>query len=660
MLIARSSVCATLCFVFAALAANVANATTAAHITFGSPAQATPTTGYTYDGTGNLTAIADSSDASFSRTLGYDGIGRLTSATGPWGSGTVAYDGVGNITSSAYGASALTYSYDSNNRLATLTGTGGARSAAYTYGNYGTIVSDGAAGNVNTNTYQYDGVPNLTCVNCADTNKKIEYVYDGNHSRVAVKKNSVNPNGSSTPLTTATYEFHSARGQLLLEYTPSENEQTTEHIYLGDKRIAQRSFNTRTANATTCVFDVSGDNSLSAEVDGLLITRYALGFRGANLIAGITTSPALNAGTIEARLLTLTTVAAGSPVGTKPILDLDGDGNVLGNTDALMIHRYLKGGSASVGDALTSKAINPSGTRNTTTLIQPYIATVCEKNPVPAGESISYFHNDIGGTPQAATDSAGNVLWKESYKPYGERINNAIATQGGKGNNEIYFHGKKAETQLNGGVTLQYFGARYYDPSGARFMSIDPVGFKAPNVHSFNRYAFANNNPYRYTDPDGKQAVGVGWIEFDPSQYLKDVYTQIGITVGSIVVPEVIVGRIAGKVSAAASAEGVSAAETTSLYRAVNQAERLQIATTKTFEAGNNSLGGKWFAESAKDASVWGSKMNGQGNSTIVEATLSRAQADKLMRVERLDGIGPARYGELNQLSGAVIKELIR
>lgn len=44
--------------------------------------------------------------------------------------------------------------------------------------------------------------------------------------------------------------------------------------------------------------------------------------------------------------------------------------------------------------------------------------------------------------------------------------------------------------------------ARYYDPVIGRFYSNDPVGFK--NVHNFNRYAYANNNPYKYVDPDGR------------------------------------------------------------------------------------------------------------------------------------------------------------
>jgi uncharacterized protein RhaS with RHS repeats len=47
--------------------------------------------------------------------------------------------------------------------------------------------------------------------------------------------------------------------------------------------------------------------------------------------------------------------------------------------------------------------------------------------------------------------------------------------------------------------------ARYYDPVIGRFYSNDPVGFR--DVHSFNRYAYANNNPYKYVDPDGRTST---------------------------------------------------------------------------------------------------------------------------------------------------------
>jgi len=54
--------------------------------------------------------------------------------------------------------------------------------------------------------------------------------------------------------------------------------------------------------------------------------------------------------------------------------------------------------------------------------------------------------------------------------------------------------------------------ARYYDPVIGRFLSNDPVGFR--DVHSFNRYAYANNNPYKYTDPDGRLPVLIPLVVF--------------------------------------------------------------------------------------------------------------------------------------------------
>jgi hypothetical protein len=41
-------------------------------------------------------------------------------------------------------------------------------------------------------------------------------------------------------------------------------------------------------------------------------------------------------------------------------------------------------------------------------------------------------------------------------------------------------------------------------PSSARFLGVDPIHFQENNIHSFNRYAYGNNNPYRFIDPDGR------------------------------------------------------------------------------------------------------------------------------------------------------------
>ncbi|WP_240600229.1 RHS repeat-associated core domain-containing protein [Solilutibacter silvestris] len=45
---------------------------------------------------------------------------------------------------------------------------------------------------------------------------------------------------------------------------------------------------------------------------------------------------------------------------------------------------------------------------------------------------------------------------------------------------------------------------RYYDPTIGRFLSTDPVAADANTGSLFNRYWYASNNPYRFTDPDGR------------------------------------------------------------------------------------------------------------------------------------------------------------
>lgn len=40
--------------------------------------------------------------------------------------------------------------------------------------------------------------------------------------------------------------------------------------------------------------------------------------------------------------------------------------------------------------------------------------------------------------------------------------------------------------------------------ASARFVSVDPVKADANNGQNFNRYYYGNNNPYTFTDPDGR------------------------------------------------------------------------------------------------------------------------------------------------------------
>jgi RHS repeat-associated protein len=120
--------------------------------------------------------------------------------------------------------------------------------------------------------------------------------------------------------------------------------------------------------------------------------------------------------------------------------------------------------------------------------------------------TITYFHNDLAGSPVAATNASGQVIWKEKYRPYGERIVNSPASA----DNEVWFTSRRQDANAG----LVYMGARYYDPVAGRFLSPDPSLFNENNVHSHNRYVYGNNNPNRYVDPDGRNpiliAMGIG------------------------------------------------------------------------------------------------------------------------------------------------------
>jgi YD repeat-containing protein len=174
---------------------------------------------YLYDGMGNLTSITDSVDAAFNRTMGFDGLNRLTIASGPWGVGSIAYDGGGNISQQTFGAYNIQYRFDGSNRLS---GVSGALSTSFTYDASGNIASGYGS------TYSYDGAPNLRCINCANSMLKVENGYDGLNQRIWTSKDGIKR-----------YEIFGSSGSKLIEYAPQRAERLTEYIYLGGKRIAQ-------------------------------------------------------------------------------------------------------------------------------------------------------------------------------------------------------------------------------------------------------------------------------------------------------------------------------------------------------------------------------------------------------------------------------------
>ena len=165
--------------------------------------------------------------------------------------------------------------------------------------------------------------------------------------------------------------------------------------------------------------------------------------------------------------------------------------------------------------SITAVATDNQGATTTSAAVNVIVSAV--------GESITYIHTDISGSPLAATNASGNLVWKENYSAYGERK----LTQPGSEGQKQWFHGKEADA-----TGLQYFGARYYDPVVGRFMGVDPVGLQEDNLHSFNRYAYGNNNPVRYLDPDGNSPLDVGFLLWDVGKLGLALYSGNGAMIG--------------------------------------------------------------------------------------------------------------------------------
>lgn len=135
------------------------------------------------------------------------------------------------------------------------------------------------------------------------------------------------------------------------------------------------------------------------------------------------------------------------------------------------------------------------------------IIFVCCSSGARAGTGITYYHTDVLGSPVMTTDDQGAVKWRALYFPFGNNLRSADSYMASF-NNPIWFAGHVQDVQ----TSLIYMQGRHYSPFFGRFMSVDPAGFSAKNPSSFNRYAYAKNNPYRYVDPNGEEALDVNLL----------------------------------------------------------------------------------------------------------------------------------------------------
>ncbi len=105
---------------------------------------------------------------------------------------------------------------------------------------------------------------------------------------------------------------------------------------------------------------------------------------------------------------------------------------------------------------------------------------------------------DITQNETAVTDASAVILEQNDYLPFGTRVN--LSAQAYDPANRYRFNGK--EEQVTGNIGLIDYGARLYDSLLPRWTTQDPL---AEKYYSTSPYAFCNNNPVNFVDPDGRK-----------------------------------------------------------------------------------------------------------------------------------------------------------
>ena len=187
---------------------------------------------------------------------------------------------------------------------------------------------------------------------------------------------------------------------------------------------------------------------------------------------------------------------------------------------------------------------------------------------------------------------------------------------------------------MSGGCGIDYYRARYYNPTTGRFLSEDPSGLRG----GINLYAYAGGSPTNFTDPSGLKphdpgcntvsvlgcdGNGGGRRGRGGNGFLSpELIAQISITEALGGGPEDPIADVvsAGEVVAAVGAGGdAAAAASLNGFRAVSEEELYSINDLGEFSGSPTGSESKYFFNTLEQAQDFGTRMYGEGNFGLVQ-----------------------------------------
>ena len=123
----------------------------------------------------------------------------------------------------------------------------------------------------------------------------------------------------------------------------------------------------------------------------------------------------------------------------------------------------------------------------------------------PSADGLYYYHTNHLGSTSFVTDENASVVQGFLYAPFGEITNEYnVGWQNGV-LPKYSFNAKELDEETG----MYYYEARYMAPPV--FISRDPLFEKYP---TFSPYTYCANNPVKYVDPDGNEALeNTDWVK---------------------------------------------------------------------------------------------------------------------------------------------------
>ncbi|GLQ22520.1 hypothetical protein GCM10007853_03940 [Algimonas ampicilliniresistens] len=439
---------------------------------------------YGYTPRGQISGVTDLADSGNTRSYGYDNLGRLTSASGPWGAGSFTYDALGNLKTKARGTRSVINVYDapSNRLIRSLDNlalaSGGQGDRWIAYDGRGNMQQFGPTW------LAYDKNYQMTSSAATTSGTTTSYKYDGNQKRVrliAATPSAAMASGGGSSESASAFSADVSRLTSAARTSESRSKSSLPPSEVSDILASMLS------TATEGRFDRLSDGTaeaMAARARPVYADRARGGFDAYKEVeakpekggAADSLSPALGASTAS---------ATASPGCTGPV-------------DKTIFNVYNAAGQLALVDKahLCKMTLYVRGAGMSLARI--------EVDTVALTYTRTYLHPDQLGSATAGTSQSGAVLWREQYAPYGDKLTAPAA------NDDLGSFTGHIDDDATTDMNLTYMQARYYDPGAGRFTSIDPVTFlDTMEPGMVNRYAYTMGDPVNLIDPLGEQGCSV-------------------------------------------------------------------------------------------------------------------------------------------------------